>query len=130
LSSRSFSRQLPGNHWFRGGGFCCGWFCCGCGSSSYRPRARSATTSAAATTAGRSWFRCNCRGCRGWCRNGLRRGLGPRLRSQWAARLDYRGFGASFGRRGGLIVIVFRLQGLGCVGCFLGGAVSGLLAAL
>ena len=43
-----------------------------------------------------------------------------------AARLGY----GSFGRRSGLIVIVFRLQGLGCIAGFFGGTVPGLLAAL
>jgi hypothetical protein len=131
LSRRSFSRQLRRNHWFRGGYFCYGCFYrggfdCGCGRSRCRPRSRSATTSAAATTAGRSWSRFTYRGRRSWFRGKLSRRLRLRLRSRWAARLHY----GSFGRRSGLIVIVFRLQGLGCVACFLGGTVPGLLAAL
>jgi hypothetical protein len=129
LSRRSFDRQLPGNHRFRGGWFGCGCFCygrfsCNCGCSRYRPRTRSATTSAASTAAGRSWSRFNCRGRRGWFRDGLR------LRSRRAVRLDDRSLGRSSGRRCRLIIIEPRLQGLGRLGRFLGGAVSGLLAPL
>jgi hypothetical protein len=96
----------------------------------YRAWTRTATTSAAAATARRSWFRLTCRRCFGWGRDsGLRCGL--RLWSRRATRLDYWSLGGNFGTGAARLVVVEpRLQGLGCFGCFLGRAVSGLLAAL
>ncbi len=137
LSKRSFSRHRRGNHWFRGGDFCCrrrcsrGFRCerfrCDCRGCCCRPRPRSASTSAAATTARRSRSPFHCRGCRNWFQGRFRRGRCLRFRFRRAPRLDRR----SFRRRGGLIVVIFRLQGLGCRPsvCFLGGP-PGLLAAL
>ena len=126
LNRRRFRRQRPDNRWLRGGCVCDGRFCHHCGR--YRPWTRTATTSAAAATTGRSCFRLTCRRCCGWGRDGLGRRL--RFRSRRATRLDYWSLGGNFGRRGGLVIVKPGLQGLGCFGCFLGGAVSGLLAAL
>jgi len=130
LSWRRFSRQRPDNRWFRGGCFCGGRFCHHCRRSGYRSWTRSATTSAAATTARRSCSLFNCCRCLGWRRYGLRRGHRHRRGSRRATGLDYWSLGGNFGRRGGLVIVEPGLQGLGCFGCFLGGAVSGLLAAL
>ena len=128
-SSRSYSRQLRRNHRLRGGGLCRGSF-----RGRYRLRTRYATTSAAATAAGSSWPWLTSRRIGGRLRDGLR----PRdwlRRRRWsrpAARLDYWSFrwNWSWGRRSGLIIIKSRLQGLGCVRCFLRRIVSGFLAAL
>src|ERR1700687_1412487 len=132
LAGAGGSRRRRGNHWSGGGSCYRGWFRCDCwyGRSRYRPRTRSATPPAAATTAGRSWSRFNGRGCCDWCRGGLRRGRRLRLWSRRVARLNNWSFGRRLGPCSGLIVIVFRLQGLGCVARSLGGAVSGLLATL
>jgi hypothetical protein len=126
LNRRRLRRQRPGNRWFRAGCFYGGQFCHHCRRSGYRPLTRSATTSAAATTARRSWLRLTCRRCFGWRRNGLRCGRASRR----APRLDYRSLDGNFGRRSRLVIVEPGLQGFGCFGCFLGGAVSGLLAAL
>ena len=138
-SRHSLSWRLPRDHWFRSGCFYCGCLCrrrlcgdCGRGYSNSRPRTTSATTSAAATTARRSWSRFICRRYRGWrrgfCRDGRRRPL--RFRSRRAARLHHRSRHWSGGRRFRLIIVEPRLQRLGRVSCLFGGAFSGLLAAL
>jgi hypothetical protein len=136
-SRRSLARRLSRDHWFRDGclrcgRFHCGSFCadCGCRRSRSLPRTTSATTSAAATTARRSWSWFTRRRRRGCCRDRFRCGRRLRLRSRRAARLDDRSRHWSCGRRVRLIIVEPRLQGLGRVGCFFGGALSGLLAAL
>ena len=103
------------------------------------PRTRSTTTSAAATTARRSWLRFSVRGRCGRRHNGLRCS-GFRLRFRCTTRLDYWSFrgdvaqccGWSGGWRGRLIVVEPRLQWFWRRGiaCFLGGTGSRLLAAL
>jgi hypothetical protein len=136
------SRRLPHNHRFRGGCFCYGRFYRGCsnrgrfsgdcgrGCSNCRPRATSTTTSAAATTARRSWSRFTCCGCRGFCRHRFRCARRLTLRSRRAARLSHRSRYWSCRRRVRLIIVEPRLQRLGRVSCFFGGTFSGLLAAL
>ena len=132
LSRRNYDRQHPGNHRFRRRRFCRQWFSCGwfhndCARGRRRTGTRSPATSTSATAARRARFRFHGRGC---SRGGLWRGL--RLRSRRALHLGHWSLDGSFSRyvdrRHRLIIIESRLQGLGRLGCFLTGAVSGLLA--
>jgi hypothetical protein len=140
-SRHSLTWRLPRDNGFRDGAFYCGcfrcgrsnggMFCgdCGCCRSRSRPRTTSATTSAAATTARRSWSRFTRRGRRGCSRDRCSCRHWLRFRGA-AGRFNHRSRYWSCGRRVRLIIVKPRLQRLGRVSRLFGGAFPGLLAAL